>query len=75
MTTFRETRDLDYVMGHLRYGHLEGEFEAESKEQLMEKLEDGNLRGELEIVFDDYEVEDCGDAGDYEIEEISEEQQ
>lgn len=39
----------------------------------MEKLEDGNLRGELEIVFDDYEVEDCGDAGDYEIEEISEE--
>lgn len=34
MKKFRVTQDLDYVMGHLRYGHLEGEFEAESKEEL-----------------------------------------
>ena len=71
MTRFRVTRDLDYVMGHLRYGHLEGEFEAESKEDLMEKLKSGSLDDALEVVADDYEVEDCGDAvGYYEIEEI-----
>ena len=40
----------------------------------MEKLKSGSLRSELEIVFDDYEVENCGDAGDYEIEEITEEE-
>lgn len=45
MTRFRVTRDLDYVTGHLRYGHLEGEFEAESKEELMEKLNSRVLIG------------------------------
>lgn len=73
MTRFRVTRDLDYVMGHLRYGHLEGEFEAESKEELMEKLKSGDLDAALELVVDDYSVDDYVDAGDYEIEEISEE--
>lgn len=39
----------------------------------MEKLKSGRLNDALGVVADDYEVEDCGDAGDYEIEEISEE--
>ena len=71
MKRFRVTKDLGYVMGYLRYGHLEGEFEAESKEELMEKLKSGRLNDALKVVVDDYEVEDCGDAGDYEIEEIT----
>ena len=37
-------------------------------------IRSGDLDDALEVVADDYEVEDCGDAvGDYEIEEISEE--
>lgn len=73
MKRFRVTQDLGYVMGYLRYGHLEGEFEAESKEELMEKLKSGKLRYALELIVDDYSVDDYGDAGDYEIEEIAEE--
>lgn len=73
MKRFRVTQELGYVMGYLRYGHLEGEFEAESKEELMEKLKSDRLRDALEVVVDDYDVVDCGDAGDYEIEEIVEE--
>lgn len=73
MKKFRATRELGYVMGYLRYGHLEGEFEAESKEELMEKLKSGSLDDAFEVVVDDYDVVDRGDAGDYEIEEIDEE--
>lgn len=50
--------DCDYVMGHLRYGHLEGKVEAESEEQLREMIEDGSIRDYLNLVVDDYAVDD-----------------
>ncbi len=31
---FRISQDCDYVNGYLRYGHLEGEIEVNSKEEL-----------------------------------------
>ena len=31
---FKVYKDLDYVIGHLRYGHFEGIVEAEDEEEL-----------------------------------------
>ena len=55
---------LDYVLGHLRYGHLEGEIELTDEE--VEMIKNGTMSlhefdDELELVIDEYEVEDCGD--------------
>lgn len=73
MKRFRVTRDLDYVRC-LGYGHLEDEFEAESKEELMGKLKNEDFNNAFTVVVDGYRVEDYGDPiGDYEIEEIVEE--
>lgn len=56
--------DIDYISGHLRYGHYELEMDEEtfknlSKEDLKELIND---RGEL--IVDDYEIEDHGDITD-----------
>ena len=67
---FLVTADVDYVMGHLRYGHLEGVIECESEEELKEMIENKNLDGYLDLVVDSYEVEDCGDVGEYHYEVI-----
>ena len=70
MKKFRVTQDLDYVMGHLRYGHKEGIFEAESLEKIKEMFADG-CTDELELVIDDYAVDDYDDGGnEIEFEEI-----
>lgn len=50
--------DCDYVMGHLRYGHLEGEVEAESEEKLKEMIKDGSINDYLKLVVDSYSVDD-----------------
>ena len=68
---FRVTQDVDYVMGYLRYGHFEGIVEADSEEELKEKLKDPYFHHDLELVVDDYRVEDYGDRGEYEWEEIN----
>ena len=69
---FKVYADVDYVMGHLRYGHLEGTIECESVEKLKELLKDKYFYRNLEIVVDDYSVEDYGDIGEYEYELIDE---
>ena len=53
--------DIDYISGHLRYGHFEAEitkaqFDLMTKEQLKEFLEDNG-----ELIVDDYEIDDCGE--------------
>jgi hypothetical protein len=59
----RITANLDYMVGHLRYGHLEleltdeqyEEFKKLSKEEQEEWLRDDGAR-----IADDYEIDDIG---------------
>ena len=67
---YRVTQDIDYVNGHLRYGHFEGVIEVDSEEELKEKLKDPDFRDYLDLVIDDYRVYDIGECGEYEWEEI-----
>lgn len=69
---FRVTQEANYVMGHLRYGHREGIIEADSKEDAL-KLIEGQEDDYLDLVVDDYEIEDADfENNPFEIEEIHE---
>lgn len=68
---FRVTQEANYVIGHLRYGHREGIIEADSKEDAL-KLIEGNEDDYLDIVIDDYEIEDADfENNPFEIEEVN----
>ena len=68
---FRVTQEANDVMGHLRYGHREGIVEANSKEDVL-KLIEGNEDDYLDIVIDDYEIEDADfENNHFEIEEVN----
>lgn len=55
---------LDYLVGHLRYGHREGTIDIpdeeleEFKENPVRYLRDNDLDHELEFVIDDYDLDD-----------------
>lgn len=70
MKKFLVTADLDYVAGYLRYGHLEGIVKAESEEALKEMMKKKNFVRYLDVVVDDYRIDDYGDIGEYEYEEV-----
>lgn len=70
MKKFLVTADLDYVSGYLRYGHLEGIVEAESEEALKEMMKKKYFARHLDVIVDDYSVDDYGDIGEYEYEEM-----
>ncbi len=61
MSKFKIIAPVEYVMGHLRYGHYEGELEL-TEEELEEINKDPDLLKEynLDFVVDDYRVEDIG---------------
>lgn len=68
---FRVTQEANYVIGHLRYGHREGIIETDSKEDAL-KLIEGNEDDYLDIVIDDYEIEDADfENNPFEIEEVN----
>lgn len=68
---FRVTQNLDYVQGHLRYGHREGIIEAESLEEAKKIVEDDPYI--LNVIVDDYSLEDYDDGGNpFEFEEVQE---
>ena len=67
---FLVTQDVDYVQGYLRYGHFEGIVEADSEEDLKRKMKEPGFNDYLDLIVDDYSVEDYGDRGDYEWEEV-----
>lgn len=57
---------LEYVAGHLRYGHLEGVIEISDeefenfKENPIDFLYDNEYIDELDLLIDDWRVDDCG---------------
>lgn len=57
---FKVYKNLNYVMGHLRYGHFEGIIEAKDEEELkkMFKEDEDFLWDSLNLVIDDYEIDD-----------------
>lgn len=64
---FAVTRNVDYVMGYLKYGHFEGVVEVESEAELRKLIDNGKIRDYLDLVVDEYEVEDI-DHGDHPVE-------
>lgn len=73
MAKFRVSQEADYITGHLRYGHREGIIEADSLEDAKKKVEEQGYDDCLDLVVDDYRVEDVeyGD-NEFEYEEIKE---
>lgn len=60
MKKFKVTIPLDYVQGHLRYGHLEAIVDAETAEEAEKMVKEAPLKhGWVEV--DDYSIEDYGD--------------
>ena len=57
---------LDYVMGHLRYGHKEGILELTEEEfkrlkkDPMNFIDEEDILSNLELIVDDYRIEDWG---------------
>ena len=57
---------LEYVAGHLRYGHLEGVIEVPDeefekfKENPIDFLYDNEYIDELDLLIDDWEIDDRG---------------
>lgn len=62
--------DIDYIQGHLRYGHYEVEVDElfvknSTKKQLIEYIQDNG-----ELIVDDYSIEDHGGINEVRIEKI-----
>ena len=68
---------LDYVYGYIRYGHKEGILELTEKEfeRLKENPEDfvykEDILNNLDLIIDDYRIEDWGDPVEINYEVIN----
>ena len=61
MKKFKINIPLDYVQGHLRNGHGEILVEAESEEEIREKIKNKEIDlYDFGLIVDDYEVDDYG---------------
>ena len=58
MKKFKVNIPCDYIQGHLRYGHLEGIVEVASEDELKELIDSKDILDYLDVVVDDYEVND-----------------
>ena len=73
MKKFLVTQELDYVQGHLKYGHRELYVYADSLEEAKKKFMDEHLERDMEIVIDDYSIYDWEGRGNpYAITEVNE---
>ena len=63
MKKFKVNIPVDYMQGYIYNGHIERFYEAETEEEAIEMAIDGkpSLNHWVNIVADDYEVEDYGD--------------
>lgn len=74
MARFKVSQDAEYVMGHLRCGHREAIIEADSKEDVLNKLKNDGYTDYLDFVLDDYSLEDAEyGSNEFEIEELEDE--
>ncbi len=64
---FKVSQECDYVMGHLRYGHLEGVVDVKDEEELKGLIESDEITDYMEFKVDDCEIEEC-DTGCNKIE-------
>lgn len=69
MAKIKLTRELDYVAGHLRNGHLELFVDENEWNNMSDEDKRDFFGGNAEVVVDDYEVEDYDWSGTSEIEE------
>lgn len=49
---FKFKKELDYVVGHLRYGHIEGIVEADNLEEAKKKLEEYEKKMKAQFLDD-----------------------
>lgn len=61
--------NLDYIQGHLRYGHKELEVDAEEWNKLDEEERKQLIDDQGDFILDDYELEDHGDITDIKVSE------
>lgn len=73
MPKIKLTQELDYISGHLRYGHLELVVDADKWNDLSEEEKKAFFEDNAYIVVDDYEVEDHGKSKNTPIKESDEE--
>lgn len=69
---FFVTADVDWVMGYLKYGHMEGIVEVESEEELENLIDSGSIIHYVDLIVDDYRVEDYEIPDRYEWSKIEE---
>lgn len=70
---YKIVANLDYIQGHLRYGHLEGTVEL-TEEQLAALKNDPKSVKKLDLspCVDDYEIDDTGDVNSLTVLELDE---
>ena len=73
MKKYEITADVDYISGHIRYGHLALTLD-ESELKLFKALSDEDqldyLDSQGDLIIDEYEVDDFGQLEKMEITEI-----
>lgn len=61
---FQIEADVEYLVGHLRYGHYSTTVEANSQEEVEKMLENKEscekIINNMELIVDDYEIDDVG---------------
>ena len=71
--------NLDYVVGHLRYGHREGALNIPNEDlelfyqDPVKYITDHDLEYDLDVIVDDYEIEGTGDIYEVSILDVKEE--
>lgn len=70
MARYRVTGALDYVQGHLRYGHFELEVDKEEWDKLSQEEQKERLKDYGELIIDDWEIDGTGDIYEITKEEI-----
>lgn len=68
---FMVTADLDWIMGYLKYGHMEGVVEVDSREELDKLIDTGDIVNFLNIVVDNYRIEDFETPTEFNVIEVS----
>ena len=70
MKKFIITQQVDYIEGHLRYGHFEKIIEAKSLDEAKKLALKMDMECDGELIVDDYRIDDYGDLGEIEVKEM-----